>query len=182
MKSLLLVGIAGLALAGCRKATQPPVAGTSALADSAEQIMFDVHYMLTNRGVKRGDMYADTVYVFNDQTQYEMRRVRATFNTETGAANGTIRGDRGTWSLRQQVLEGFGNVVATSTDGKRLVSNHLRYSQSRNEISSDSAFTLTEQDRVQRGIGFTSDPNISVFRCHRACSGSANIPLPQVSP
>jgi LPS export ABC transporter protein LptC len=127
-------------------------------------------------------MYADTVYVFNDQTQYAMRRVRATFNTETGAPNGTIRGDRGTWNLRQQVLEGFGNVVATSTDGKRLTSNHLRYSQTKNEISSDSAFTLTEPAGVQRGIGFTSDPNIRLFKCHRACGGEARVPLGNLSP
>ena len=181
MRLLPAVAVAVVAAASCRKVTQPPSTGAT-LADSAEQVMFDIHTMLTNSGVKRGDMYADTVYVFDDQTRYVMLRVRANFNTEIGSPNGTLRGDRGTYLFREKVLEGFGNVVVTSTDGRRLVSNHLRYSQVANEISSDSAFTLTQQDRVQRGIGFTSDPNITVFRCHRACSGSANVPLGDLKP
>jgi LPS export ABC transporter protein LptC len=180
MKALFVVVAVILGATGCRKTTQPRAAPT--MADSAEQVMFDVHSMLTNSGVKRGDMFADTIYVFDDQTRFVMRNVRAKFNTETGAPNGTLRGDRGIYKFREKLLEGFGNVVVTSTDGRRLVSNHLRYSQLSNEISSDSAFTLTQQDRVQRGIGFTSDPNITVFRCHRACSGSANVPLGELKP
>ena len=176
-----LIAVVALAVAGCSKTTQPPSARAT-LADTAEQVMYDVHTMLTNSGVKRGDMYADTVYVFDEQTRFVMLRVRATFNTETGAPNGTLRGDRGNYKFREKLLEGFGNVVVTSTDGRRLNSNHLKYSQLSNEISSDSAFTLTQLDRVQRGIGFTSDPNVTVFRCHRACSGSANVPLGELKP
>jgi LPS export ABC transporter protein LptC len=176
-----LIAVVALTIVGCAKTTQPPSARAT-LADSAEQVMYDVHTMLTNSGVKRGDMFADTVYVFDDQTRFVMQRVRATFNTETGAANGTLRGDRGIYKFREKLLEGFGNVVVTSTDGRRLTSNHLKYSQLSNEISSDSAFTLTQLDRVQRGIGFTSDPNVTVFRCHRACSGSANVPLGELKP
>jgi LPS export ABC transporter protein LptC len=170
------------ALASCRKSTQPPVVGGPSLADSAEQILFDVHTTLTNRGVKRGDMYSDTLYVFNDQTRFVMRRVRATFNTEIGAPNGTLRGDRGTYDLRSRILEGFGNVVVTSTDGRRLESNHLKYAEQQNQVSSDSAFTLHRGKDVQRGIGFVSDPNITVFKCLRACSVAADVPLGDFKP
>ena len=182
MRWLVLATIAVVALDGCRKAAQPPLAGGPSLADSAEQVLFDVHTMLTDHGVKRGDMYADTLYVFNDQTRFVMRQVRATFNTETGAPNGTLRGDRGTYDLRQQVLEGYGNVVVTSTDGKRLESNHLRYAQAQNLVSSDSAFTLLRGQDVQRGIGFTSDPNITRFQCLKACRISADVPLGELKP
>jgi|SRR5687768_352326 LPS export ABC transporter protein LptC len=182
MKMLVVACVAALTVASCKKVTQPPVVGDPSLADSAEQVMFDVHSMLTNSGVKRGDMFADTVYVFDDQTRFVMRRVRATFNTETGLQNGTLRGDRGLYNLRQKLLEGFGNVVVTSTDGRRLTSNHLKYSQVTNEITSDSAFTLYRGQDVQRGIGFKSDPNITRFQCMRACSGSANVPLGNLTP
>lgn len=176
MKWLMAAAVAAVALASCRKMTQPPpVTGEASLADSAEQIMLDVHSTLTNLGVKRGDLYADTVYIFNDQTRFVMRRVRATFNTDVGAPNGTLRGDRGTYDLRSQVLEGFGNVVVTNTEGNRLESNHLKYMQATNQVTSDSAFTLTRGKDVQHGIGFTSDPNITVFRCLSACRGAANV-------
>ena len=182
MKWLLVAAIAVVAFAGCRKSAQPPVVGGPSLADSAEQILFDVHSMLTDHGVKRGDMYADTLYVFNDQTKFVMRRVRATFNTTLGAPNGTLRGDRGTYDLRAQVLEGFGNVVVTSTEGRRLTSNHLKFTQITNMISSDSAFTFFRGKDVQRGIGFLSDPNITRFQCMRSCSVSGDVPLNTLNP
>ena len=176
----LVIAVA-IAVAGCRKTSQPPVVGEPSLADSAEQVIFDGSSLMTDRGVKRGELFADTIFVFNDQTRFVLRRVRATFNTETGALNGTLRGDRGTYNLRTQTLEGFGNVVVTSTDGKRLASPHLRFVQSTNTISSDSSFTMTEPGRTQRGIGFTSDPNLTQFKCFRACSGSALVPLGELT-
>jgi LPS export ABC transporter protein LptC len=122
-------------------------------------------------------MYADTIYVYRDQTLFVMRRVKANFNNDLGAPNGNLKGDRGTYDLRTQVLEGYGNVVVTSTKGERLTSNHLRYNQALNEISSDSAYTLVRNNETQRGIGFRSDPNLNVFRCLRSCGGSAPVPL-----
>lgn len=176
----LCVAAAGAAvalLAGCQKGSKPPVVGEPSLADTAEQVIFEGRSLLTDRGVQRGEMFADTIFVFNDQTHFVLERVRATFNTETGAPNGTLRGDHGTYNLRAGTLEGFGNVIVTSTDGKKLTSPHLKYVQKANSISSDSAFTLTQDDRIQRGIGFTSDPNLKAFRCFRACSGSGLVPL-----
>jgi LPS export ABC transporter protein LptC len=177
----LVVAVGLIALAACRKTSQPPVVGEPSLADSAEQVIFDGSSLMTDRGVKRGELFADTIFVFNDQTRFVLRRVRATFNTETGALNGTLRGDRGTYNLRTQTLEGFGNVVVTSTDGKKLASPHLRFVQSTNTISSDSSFAMTEPGRTQRGIGFTSDPNLTRFKCFRACSGSALVPIGELT-
>jgi LPS export ABC transporter protein LptC len=179
-RALLLAVI--VFLTACNKTTQPRVGSAQALADSAQQIMYDVHSLLTDHGVKRGEMFADTVYVFNDETKFLLRHVRAKFNTETGAPNGTLSGDRGVYDLHTGILEGFGNVVVTSTDGRKLTSNQLKYSQSMNQVSSDSAFTLLQLDRIQKGIGFTSDPNIKAFRCLRACTGSANVPIKGMTP
>lgn len=182
MKLLLAGAVLAVTAASCRKSAQPPVVGGPNLADSAEQIIFDGHTLLTSRGVQRGEMFADTIFVFNDQTRFVLRRVRATFNTEIGAPNGTLKGDRGNYDLRAQVLEGFGNVVVTSTDGKRLESNHLKYAQAIDQVSSDSAFTLHRGNDVQRGIGFVSDPNITRFQCLRSCKVSADVPLGNLTP
>ena len=174
--------VAVIGAMSCEKSPQPPVAAGPSLADSAEQVMFDVRSNLTESGVKRGQMFADTAYVFDDQSRFVMRRLRATFNTETGAPNGTLRGDRGTYDRRAQVLEGFGNVVVTSTDGRRLLSNHLKYAQGSNTISSDSAFTFYRGKDVQKGIGFTTDPNITVFRCLRACRTEGEVQIGNMTP
>lgn len=167
-----------VASAACRDTTPPPVAAAATAADSAEQIMIGVGMVLTQGGLKRGDLVADTAYTFDDQTRYVFVRPRVIFNTETGAPNGNLRADRGTYNLRTQLMEGFGGVVITSADGKRLTSPHVRYNQSLNEVSSDTTFEVVSADRVQRGIGFRADPNLTRWTCLRACGGATTVPLP----
>jgi LPS export ABC transporter protein LptC len=177
MAAVGAVAVAVFAMQSCKQATKPPVGGVPSAADSADQIIYDGHTMLTDAGVKRGEMFADTIFVFDGQTRFALRRVRAEFNTELGAKNGTLTGDRGTYDLRSRVLEGFGNVIVTSTDGKELRSPHLKYSETSNLISSDSAFEATQGDKVSTGIGFTSDPNLKSIRCFRSCGGSGLVPI-----
>src|SRR5258708_13531017 len=96
------LGVSFVALASCKdKGSAPPVRARATLADSAEQILFNTHSLLTDKGVQRGEMFADTVFVFDDNTRFELRKVRATFNTATGAKNAVIRAYRERYTLRQ---------------------------------------------------------------------------------
>jgi len=176
---LAFAALASVTLAGaCRKTTPPPISRAPTAADSAEMVLLGVHTTIVEKGLKRGELFADTTYVFDDQTRYVFQDPRVTFSTETGAPNGTLRADRGTYNLRSQILEGFGNVVITSADGKRLTSPQVRYNQVANEVSSDTTFEVVSGDRVQRGIGFTADPNLTRWTCRRACGGATNVTLP----
>ena len=60
------LAVAAVAFAACRKSTQPPVVGDAALSDSADQIAFDVRMNMTHSGVKRGEFFADMMYVLNE--------------------------------------------------------------------------------------------------------------------
>ncbi len=177
---ILVIGAAAaaLVLVGCTKTKAPPITHAPTLADSAQQVMLDVNTLLTSRGVQRGVLLADTAFVFHDQTRFVFANPRVNFNTTLGQPNGTMRADRGVYDLRTQILEGFGHVVITTTDGKRLTSPHLIYNQVANLVSSDTAFEMTDKDRTQRGIGFDSDPNLSRFACHKACGGSGPVQIP----
>ncbi|MEO5815755.1 MAG: LPS export ABC transporter periplasmic protein LptC, partial [Gemmatimonadaceae bacterium] len=127
---LVVAMIAIVAVAGCNeKGAAPPVGAKQSLADSAEQVMFNVHFLLTDKGVQRGELFADTAYIFDENTRFDLRKVRSTFNTSTGAKDGVMSADRGKYNIRQQMLEGFGNVVIVTNDGKRLTTPQLRYMQ-----------------------------------------------------
>ena len=181
MRRLLLMGGAIALVAGvaCNKqGTAPPVASTATLADSAEQVMYNVHFLLTNSGVQRGEVFADTAYIFDENTRFDLRKVRSTFNTSTGAKDGVMSADRGRYSFRQQVLEGFGNVVIVTNDGKRLNSPHLKYMQGLNEVSSDTSFTLVEPGKTVSGTGFTSDPQLTRFKIMKGAKGTGSFVLP----
>jgi LPS export ABC transporter protein LptC len=163
----------------CRKqGSAPPVKRGTTMADSAEQVMVDVRALMTDRGVQRGELFADTAYVFDDQTRFELRKVRATFNTSTGTKDGVMSADRGQYSFREQKLEGFGNVVIVTTEGKRLTSPHMKYLQALNEVSSDSAFTLVEPGRSLSGVGFRADPQLTRVVVLKSGGARGNITLP----
>lgn len=178
-RRLGIVAVALLGALACQKqGSTPPVKRGVSMADSAEQVMFGVRSLITDRGVQRGELFADTAYVFDDQTRFELRKVRATFNTSTGTKDGVLSADRGTYNFREQKLEGYGNVVIVTTEGKRLTSNHMKYMQVTNEVSSDSAFTLVEPGRSVSGIGFRADPQLTRVVVLQGGEGRGTITLP----
>jgi len=174
-----LLAVAVIAITGCsEQGSAPPVKTRVSLADSAEQVMQNIRALLTNEGVQRGELFADSAYIFDDNTRFELRKVRATFNTVTGVKDGTMRSDRGRYNLRQQVLEGFGNVVITTNEGRRLTSPQIRYNQATNEVSSDTTFTLVEPGKTVSGIGFKADPQLNHFQILKAARGQGSFTLP----
>jgi LPS export ABC transporter protein LptC len=174
---LAVSGTLAVSAAACGKGGTPPVS-TNATADSADQVMMQVRSNMTNDGVRRGVLFADTAYVFDQNSRFDFRGVRTEFMTPTGAQDGTMTARRGTYNLRSGVLEAFGDVRIVTEDGRRLDSPHLRYDQGRNLVSSDSAFVMVHGDRTQRGVGFEADPQLTRFQCKASCGGSAPITIP----
>jgi LPS export ABC transporter protein LptC len=177
-RAILVTLTAALALASCQGREQPPVTAVASAADSADQVMIQVHWLLNERGVQQGELFADTAYVYDDNSRFEFRKVRTTFNTPTGAPNGTLTSRRGRYDMRQRVLEAFGDVVVVTTDGKRLLTPHLRFDQSSNLVRTDSAYSLVDGRRQSRGVGFESDPNVTRFVCKRDCVATDNVNIP----
>lgn len=174
-----LIASAALALAACgTKGSAPPMLTQASLADSAEQVMLNVRALLTDKGVQRGELFADSAYVFDNSTRFELRKVRATFNTTLGVKDGVMSADRGRYNTNQQLLEGYGHAVVTTNDGKKLSSPHLRYDQAANQISSDSAFTMVEPGRTVSGVGFRADPQLNHVTIINAANGRSTFSLP----
>ena len=82
--------------------------------------------LLTDRGVQRGELFADTAYVFDDNTRFELRKVtRDVQHDHSARRTASLSADRGKYNMREQKLEGFGNVVIVTNEGKRLTSPHI---------------------------------------------------------
>ncbi|HEY0971930.1 MAG TPA: LPS export ABC transporter periplasmic protein LptC [Gemmatimonadales bacterium] len=177
MVALLFVGAA---LSGaCNDVQQPPVVARATALDSADQVMFGSRTVLTRDGVRTGELFSDTVLVFDEGTRFELRGVRANFYTETGTLRGTLTSREGTYNTATGVVEARGDAVVVTTDGKRLTSPELRYIASEDLIRSDSSFVLTEPGNRVEGVGFTSDPGlrrIQIFRTTGASGGAVTIP------
>jgi LPS export ABC transporter protein LptC len=169
----LLIGALILGAVACTSKKQPPVATHSPLADSADQVMYNARFKLTDGGVARAWMQADTLYFFDDNTRIESENPHITFFTATGAKNAVLTARHGTSNTRTNNMVARRNVVVVSEDGRQLTTPELIYNQQRNEISSDSAFVLTEPNRQLEGIGFRSDPDMKNITILKGASGFA---------
>jgi LPS export ABC transporter protein LptC len=182
MHRLLLCALVSLASAACSPKKQPPVAAHSPLADSADQVMYGVSFNLTDKGVQHGQLRADTAYFFDENTRIELEKVNTTFFTVTGAKNAVLTSARGTYNSRTSNMIARKNVVVDSEDGRHLTTQELMYNQQRNEISSDSAFVMTEPNRRLEGIGFRSDPDMKNIKILKQVSGVARAITTQPAP
>lgn len=158
----LPVALALLAAAtACDDKREPPVLGKSPMADSADQIMYGASFNLTDRGVIRAELQADTAYFLDDNTRIELDDVNTTFYTVTGVKDAVLTSDRGRYSTRLGNMTAYGNVVVNTEAGRRIVTPELHYNQGANQFSSDSHFVMTEPGRRIEGVGFRSDPGLN---------------------
>lgn len=170
---------AALAASACKE-SKPLAATTGPTAtDSAEQVFIKMHSLLTTKGVQRGDLTADTAYVMDESTRFDLRNPHVNFTSETGAPQGTMDAKRGVYSTRTQQLEGWGNVVVRLVDGRLLKSPHVIYNQITHLITSDTSYTISEPKGTQYGIGLTSNATFTSFKCARACGGNSSVLLPE---
>lgn len=179
MRRLALVGAAlAFGTIACQEGTKPPIAARNSLADSADQVMFGITTFITNQGLLRAQLQADTGYFFDGNSRIEVRKEKTTFYNNTGQQTAVLTSKEGTYITARSTMDARKNVVVITTDGKRLTTEQLHYNQATNEISSDSAFVMTEPTRELRGVGFVSDPNLINIQVKRVLSGQGPLPLP----
>jgi len=166
--------------AACRDAQQPKTGSTTAGIDpAADQVVFGSRTLVTDGGLRRAEVFSDTALFYDDNTRMDMRIVRAVFYSASGAKDAVMTSRTGQYLTRDNVLEARGNVVINTIDGRRLLTEHVKYDSRVNQISSDSAFVLTEEGREASGVGFVSDPdmnNLRILRASRAKARDVKVP------
>jgi LPS export ABC transporter protein LptC len=180
LASAAIVVLGAAQCPGRKAATKPGVAKKNAIPDSADQVIYGLHAVMTDQSVAKGLLLSDTAFSYDDGTRLELRRVNVTFYTPQGLKDGVMTSRAGVYNSRLSRLEARGDVVVLREDGTQVMSPQLVYDQQRNQIFSDSTFVMNQPGRQQfTGIGFESDPRMNNFRCLRACKGSAPVKLPR---
>lgn len=155
---LLPMAMALLALGACKDdAIRPPVTVTA--ADSADQVLEGMEHIITSDGVKRTRVIADTAYLYEATQLARLKVVKTTFYDLNGFETSTVSSDSGLYQMRDGSMSAWGNVVATTPDGRRLKSAELKYDATKHQISSEKPFVYDRADQHLEGNGFTSDPD-----------------------
>jgi LPS export ABC transporter protein LptC len=179
---LVSLAVVTTALAACKPKPAAIASKALVLPDSAEQMIFGFNALITDNGVSKGRLLADTAFLYRDPPgpRFELRRVNLTFFTPQGVDDGTMSAREGTYIDWQKRVEGRGSVIIVRKDGNRVETQHLVFDQGRNQIFSDSAFKFMQPNkRTISGIGFESDPRLTNLRCMRNCNFSGNIEVPR---
>lgn len=172
----LLVGLA-LGLGACKSGT--PITATQAALDSADQVLIGMSHYVTNAGVLRARVRADTAFFFSGTQRAELRDVHVTFYDAAGQPTSTLTAREGTQQWRTGDMEARGNVVVVrDKDGGTMRTEVMYYNQLRNEVSSDREFVFDGPDRHIEGKGFTSDPEFKKItaRSPRGTGGEFILP------
>lgn len=150
--------LVALSLAACQEDAVRPTATVTA-ADTADQVLFSMEHLITNNGVRRTKVLADTAYIYESTQLARLKTVTVSFYDAVGNESSTIKADSGTYQMRDGSMQSWGNVLATTPDGRRLRSQELKYDARQHRISSDRPFTYDRGDQHLEGNGFTSDPD-----------------------
>lgn len=171
MRTIAALGLVLLA-AACDDKREPPVLTRAGMADSADQVMYGASFNMTERGVIRAELQADTAYFFDDNTRIELDDVNTIFYTTSGMKDAVLTSNHGRYSTRMGNMTAYGNVVVNTEAGRSIVTPELHYNQAANQFSSDSHFVMTEPGRRLEGIGFRSDPGLNNVQVLRSASGA----------
>ena len=170
------VFLGGVVAGACETGIKPTA--TIAAPDSADQVLFGMSQYVTNAGIQRANVRADTAYLYSPAQTAELRNVRITFYDPRGAETSTLTSREGTYHWRGGDMEARGDVVVVRTDGATLRTEVLRYNQPRNQVSSDKPFTFDEPTRHIEGEGFTSDPDFKIVTAIRPRGTGGKFTLP----
>jgi len=168
--------VCAVVLSACDTGIKPTA--TISAADSADQVLLSMSHYVTNDGIQRAHVRADTAYFYSPSQTAELRNVHITFYDTRGAQTSTLTSREGTYHWRSGDMEARGNVVVVRIDGATLRTEVLHYSQARSQVSSDRPFVFDEPTRHIEGQGFTSDPDFKVVTATRPTGRAGSFTLP----
>ena len=149
---------AAAALSACEESGARPTTTLQA-PDSADQVLEGFSHYVTNEGIRRSRVQADTAYFYEDTQITNLVNVKVTFYDLKGEESSTLTSKTGVYRWQDGSMEANGSVVVLAPDGRRLATERLRYDNASNQISTDRHFTFDRGDEHLEGNSFRSDPD-----------------------
>jgi len=147
-----------LLLAACEDTGVRPTTTVQA-SDSADQVLEGFSHYITNDGVRRSRVEADTAFYYEPTQVTELHKVKVVFFDIKGEEGSTLTAKRGTYRWQDGSMEATGSVLVVSPDGRRLTTESLRYDNATNQIMTDKQFSFDRGEEHLEGNSFRSDPD-----------------------
>jgi LPS export ABC transporter protein LptC len=172
--------VAAVLLSACESTGARPTTIVQA-SDTADQVLEGFSHYVTNQGVRRSRVEADTAYFYENTQVTDLRKVKVTFYDIKGAESSTLTSRTGTYRWQDGAMQADGNVLVVTPDGKRLTTETLKYDNATNTISTDKPFVFDQPGQHMTGNSFRSDPdfqNVVAQQPRGVTEGKQGILLP----
>jgi LPS export ABC transporter protein LptC len=133
--------------------------------ETADVTVEDIHYVETKGEKKAWELRAKTGQHFREADYTTLENLTVTFYAEGGRII-TLKGNSGSVRGREEI-EVSGDVVITSSDGYRVTTNSLHYSDEKQQISTADPVTLEGKGVQVKGVGAVVDlktKKVSILR------------------
>jgi LPS export ABC transporter protein LptC len=154
---LLAYALLTLAVAGCHDGVEPR-AGAGYPDLPADYVILDVQHYVTEDGIRRGTLNADTALYYADSAKVSLRKVHLLLYNETGQPAATLVSRTGQLDDRTNAMIARGNVVLTvQNTGDTIETQELHYDPQAHRIWSTVESTRIHEGSRLTGDGFTAD-------------------------
>jgi len=157
----LATALLGLAAAGCSGGKNLSASGTSGVLPDSEVEDFTITE--TDSGRTQWTLFAKQAATFTARDLVTARTVRIDFFGADGRKSSELVAREGELYQRTRDMIARGQVVLQTTEGWRMSTEELTFSNSRNLILSDRLVRVEKEGSVLEGVGFTSDPSLEHF-------------------
>ena len=124
-------------------------------AETADLTLEEIHYVETKGDKKEWELRAKSGQHFRQDDYTTLQDLTVTFYAEQVRII-TLRGDEGSMKGRKEI-EVRGNVVITSSDGYRVLTDSLRYEEEKRRIFTEDPILMEGKGVQVKGIGIEVD-------------------------
>ena len=133
----------------------------------ADYVVAGVTHYLTEDGVRKGVLNADTAYFFADSARANLVKVHLLLYNATGEKAADLTSKTGQLDQRSNAMIARGNVVLVATGGgaQRVETQELHYDPNQHRIWSDVSSVIYQSgNRTVAQGGFSADDQLKNFQ------------------
>jgi LPS export ABC transporter protein LptC len=166
IEQIILLILLFVSACGKEESNAPAVSGTV-----PDQVMENSTITFSEEGVRSAVIWAKYVEVYEKLDLKKAKQVRADFYDKEGNHTSFLVADSGMIQERKRQFEALGNVVVTTDEGIKLVTQTLRWDPQINKIVTDDFVTITRGKDVITGYGLETDQQLKHFVIKKQVKG-----------
>ena len=159
---LLSLALAAAALAGCQRHGTEPQAAAEFPKLPSDYVLVSVKHYLTEDGIRRGLLNADTGYVHVDSAKFDLHKVHLLLYNANGQEAADLVSKTGELDQRTNAMVARGNVVLVGRGSgvQRIETEELHYDPNTHQLWSTVSSRVTQKGNVVTTQGFKADDQL----------------------